>query len=126
MRNLGFYSPYKLHGICLPASVESKERFPNCNSALKVWNLLVHGLQFLPQDRVVAFAQLKPTELLLETEKAVGDAELLKLHNKLIERRNNLKGLETVRASAHSSAKQKGTPYRNISVVLFFTGVRVC
>jgi len=53
--------------------------------------------QFLPQDRVVAFAQLKPTELLLETEKAIGDAELLKMHNELINHRNDIKGLETVR-----------------------------
>ena len=52
--------------------------------------------QFLPQDRVVAFSQLKPTELLMETEKAIGDAHLLKMHNDLISMRSNIKGLQTV------------------------------
>lgn len=40
--------------------------------------------QFLPQDKVSSFARLKPTELLRETEKAIGGGELLKLHEDLI------------------------------------------
>eukprot|EP00240_Pyramimonas_obovata_P000067 CAMPEP_0118947068 /NCGR_PEP_ID=MMETSP1169-20130426/45317_1 /TAXON_ID=36882 /ORGANISM="Pyramimonas obovata, Strain CCMP722" /LENGTH=1143 /DNA_ID=CAMNT_0006893203 /DNA_START=136 /DNA_END=3568 /DNA_ORIENTATION=+ len=51
--------------------------------------------QFLPQDRVVAFSQLKPTELLMETEKAIGDAHLRKMHQDLIDMRNDIKGLGT-------------------------------
>ena len=42
--------------------------------------------QFLPQDKVVAFAQLSPDALLLETEKALGDSTLYDLHQKLIRR----------------------------------------
>eukprot|EP00854_Cymbomonas_tetramitiformis_P016509 gene16509-19603_t len=51
--------------------------------------------QFLPQDRVVAFAQLNPRDLLLETEKAIEGAELYKQHKDLIEKRNDIRGLET-------------------------------
>lgn len=40
---------------------------------------------FLPQDKVSAFSGLKPTELLMETERAVGNGELLEQHLKLIE-----------------------------------------
>ena len=41
--------------------------------------------QFLPQDKVVMFARLTPTELLKETEKSIGDGELKHIHKKLIE-----------------------------------------
>mmetsp|Transcript_23777 Transcript_23777/g.45213 ORF Transcript_23777/g.45213 Transcript_23777/m.45213 type:complete len:1077 (-) Transcript_23777:248-3478(-) len=58
--------------------------------------------QFLPQDRVVAFAQLSPKDLLLETEKAVGDAQLFSLHSQLIESRNAIKGLAT-RVAGHEA-----------------------
>ena len=46
----------------------------------------------------MAFSQLKPMDLLLETEKAVGDSRLWKLHQKLINDTNDIKGLKTVRA----------------------------
>jgi hypothetical protein len=69
--------------------------------AMRNLNVQLDNLcQFLPQDRVVAFAQLKPTELLLETEKAIGDSALLKMHMELIAHRNDIKGLETVRPRA--------------------------
>lgn len=42
-------------------------------------------LQFLPQDKVVEFAKLTPTELLRETQKAIGDSRLADLHRELIE-----------------------------------------
>ncbi|CAD7695563.1 unnamed protein product [Ostreobium quekettii] len=42
--------------------------------------------QFLPQDRVVEFARLTPTELLFETEKAIGNSKLCDLHRQLIEK----------------------------------------
>ena len=54
-------------------------------------------LQFLPQDKVVEFAKLKPKELLEETEKAVGDSTLYQKHMDLIEKRNSLKTFEMVR-----------------------------
>ena len=41
--------------------------------------------QFLPQDRVVEFAKMKPDELLVETEKALGDSTLHDLHMQLKE-----------------------------------------
>jgi len=42
-------------------------------------------IQFLPQDRVAEFAQLAPPEVLKETEKATGGAEMLEKHKELIE-----------------------------------------
>ncbi|KAK9480879.1 P-loop containing nucleoside triphosphate hydrolase protein [Lipomyces japonicus] len=41
--------------------------------------------QFLPQDKVASFASMSPQDLLLETERATGSAEMLPNHNKLIE-----------------------------------------
>ncbi len=52
--------------------------------------------QFLPQDRVAAFALMKPGQLLMESERAMGDARLHKLHLELIEDRNTLKTYERV------------------------------
>jgi len=54
------------------------------------------SLQFLPQDKVVEFAKLKPVDLLLETEKAVGDSTLHGKHEALIEERKELLRLEQV------------------------------
>ncbi|KAG5520093.1 hypothetical protein PMAC_001169 [Pneumocystis sp. 'macacae'] len=50
------------------------------------FNIQIDNLcQFLPQDKVSEFAQLTPEKLLKETERAVGDSEMLFQHNKLIE-----------------------------------------
>ncbi|KTW32059.1 DNA repair ATPase SMC5 [Pneumocystis jirovecii RU7] len=50
------------------------------------FNIQIDNLcQFLPQDKVSEFAQLTPEKLLRETERAVGDSEMLLQHNKLIE-----------------------------------------
>ena len=40
--------------------------------------------QFLPQDRVSQFAALSPSDLLKETEKAVGQEALLRAHERLV------------------------------------------
>lgn len=53
-------------------------------------------MQFLPQDKVVEFAKLKPKELLEETEKAIGDSSLFQKHMDLIAKRNSLKTFEVV------------------------------
>ena len=53
--------------------------------------------QFLPQDRVVAFAQMKPVELLRESERAMGDAHLSALHDELIADSRALADLQRVR-----------------------------
>lgn len=59
------------------------------------------SVQFLPQDKVVGFAQMKPGELLMESERAIGDAQLHRLHKELIEDRNNLKTFERVSWQCH-------------------------
>jgi len=50
--------------------------------------------QFLPQERVYAFAQLNSSELLKETERAVGDADMLQSHLKLVEMKKSEKDFE--------------------------------
>jgi hypothetical protein len=55
------------------------------------------GSQFLPQDRVSYFAQLAPGQLLVETEKAIGDSTLHDLHMELIRGGTELRELEMVR-----------------------------
>jgi chromosome segregation ATPase len=46
---------------------------------------VIYVSQFLPQDKVSAFAQLNPAELLRETERAAGGNDLLNVHNELID-----------------------------------------
>lgn len=40
--------------------------------------------QFLPQEKVVEFSKMSPEELLVNTERAIGDAHLAQMHSKLI------------------------------------------
>ena len=49
---------------------------------------------FLPQDRVAAFSMLNPQELLSETEKAIGKAELFDQHERLKEMKAAIHDLE--------------------------------
>ncbi|ORX96250.1 P-loop containing nucleoside triphosphate hydrolase protein [Basidiobolus meristosporus CBS 931.73] len=51
--------------------------------------------QFLPQDKVCEFAQMSPSELLKETQKAAGEEDLTDWHNKLIQSRNEEKQLQS-------------------------------
>ena len=68
--------------------------------AVAALNIQLDNLcQFLPQDRVVAFAQMSPCELLLETEKAFGARELFEQHTQLIENKQGMKELETTVAT---------------------------
>jgi hypothetical protein len=53
-------------------------------------------MQFLPQDKVVEFARMDPYELLIATEKAIGDSSLHDTHLALIEKRNGMKTKEQV------------------------------
>ncbi|XP_050732110.1 structural maintenance of chromosomes protein 5-like [Eriocheir sinensis] len=58
-------------------------------------NIQVDNLcQFLPQDRVVEFAKLNKTNLLLATQKAVGDSSLHQQHQILSESGQKLKEFE--------------------------------
>ena len=50
----------------------------------------------MPQDKVADFARLRPRELLEETERAIGDASLYRLHHELIEERKEFVSLELV------------------------------
>lgn len=55
------------------------------DAMLRQFDIQVNNLtQFLPQDRVSQFAALSPTDLLRETEKAVGQDALLAAHEKLV------------------------------------------
>jgi hypothetical protein len=62
--------------------------------------------QFLPQDRVVAFAQMSPCELLLETEKAFGSRELHEQHTSLIAEKQSMKDLEST-VAAHAAQLER-------------------
>lgn len=54
------------------------------------FNIQIDNLcQFLPQDKVVEFAQMSPTELLLSTQQAVAGKDLIKLHEDLKRVRSN-------------------------------------
>jgi len=58
---------------------------------VKKYNIQLDNLcQFLPQDKVAEFARMKPTELLRATELAIGDGELLELHESLITEKKQL------------------------------------
>lgn len=48
----------------------------------------------MPQDRVQDFSNLSPQELLLETERSVGDAKLIEYHIQLKQLREKQVGLE--------------------------------
>jgi chromosome segregation ATPase len=74
--------------------------------AVSALNIQLDNLcQFLPQDRVVAFAQMSPNELLLETEKAFGARELFEQHTRLIEDKQGMKELETQVAAVTASVE---------------------
>jgi hypothetical protein len=47
--------------------------------------------QFLPQEKVVEFSKMNPHELLLNTERAIGDAQLARMHSKLITNSKDIK-----------------------------------
>lgn len=62
---------------------------------LKKFNIQLDNLcQFLPQDRVSKFADLKSDELLKEIERCYGNGELLEQHNFIIQLQNSI-GLES-------------------------------
>ncbi|KAJ1922364.1 Structural maintenance of chromosomes protein 5 [Tieghemiomyces parasiticus] len=75
--------------------------------------------QFLPQDRVVAFAQMGPAELLRETQKAAGEAQLAEWHDTLIALRARQKvltnALQTGTAEADNLAKRNTILERDVA-----------
>ena len=58
------------------------------------FNIQIDNLcQFLPQDRVVEFAQMKPHEVLLSTQQAAGTERMTECYNALLTLREEHKGL---------------------------------
>jgi hypothetical protein len=53
-------------------------------------------VQFLPQDKVVEFARMKPVQLLHATEQAIENGELYEQHQALVEERAQLRDHEAV------------------------------
>ncbi|GMH32530.1 hypothetical protein BSKO_00364 [Bryopsis sp. KO-2023] len=63
-------------------------------------------LQFMPQDRVVEFSNLSPISLLLETERAIGDADLYDKHKQLIELGNQSRMQHTTKNHVQTSLEK--------------------
>lgn len=64
---------------------------------LSLAGVVSSSLQFLPQDKVVEFARMDQYELLVATEKAIGDASLHETHMQLIDKRVEVKQKDVVR-----------------------------
>ncbi|KZT70296.1 P-loop containing nucleoside triphosphate hydrolase protein [Daedalea quercina L-15889] len=89
----------------LSAKVKSSNFFLNgqaatgreINSRMAELNVQVSNLcTFLPQDKVSEFAHMSPQQLLRETQRAAGDANLTAWHDTLISAGKDLKGLTDV------------------------------
>lgn len=66
-------------------------------TTIKKLNVQVDNLcQFLPQDKVVSFASMSPTELLIETEKAININNMYENHQELIRLQSNHQKESTV------------------------------
>ncbi|KAK6511981.1 Structural maintenance of chromosomes protein 5 [Arthrobotrys musiformis] len=76
--------------------IDGKERpHKAVKTLMKLLNIQIDNLcQFLPQDRVVEFAALKPVPLLRETERAAAPPEVLEDHDELKRLRSLEVGLE--------------------------------
>ena len=83
----GGQSVWKLNGVVVKHEQILKE--------MKGLNMQLDNLcSFLPQDRVVSFSMLNPQELLMETEKAIGNAEMYEMHDTLKQMKNGIADLE--------------------------------
>ncbi|KAJ9528452.1 hypothetical protein QJQ45_020348, partial [Haematococcus lacustris] len=67
---------------------------------------LVPALQFLPQDKVAEFAKMDAYELLIATEKAMGDCQMYNQHQKLIADRIAVKELQQNRQRQANTVQQ--------------------
>jgi chromosome segregation ATPase len=72
--------------------VKKKEDVERLNEKLTIQ--LDNLCQFLPQEKVVEFSKMTPTELLLSTERAIGDGRLADMHSKLITGGKDLQELQ--------------------------------
>lgn len=65
------------------------------NKAVTRFSIDISNLcTFLPQDRVVEFAQMSPARLLQETQRVAGDPQLFQWHKQLIEEGHVLAGIQ--------------------------------
>ncbi|KAK9915722.1 hypothetical protein WJX75_003203 [Coccomyxa subellipsoidea] len=79
---------------------------------LKDLNIQLDNLcQFLPQDKVADFARMTPKDLLMESERAMGDARVHKLHMELMEEGKTLK---TFQQSAGALQRRLDDEERNM------------
>lgn len=60
--------------------------------------VIVLTSQFLPQDKVASFAQLSNTDLLKETQRAVGGAEMVNHWQNLCNKRKEEREIQTVQS----------------------------
>ena len=90
--------------------------------------------QFLPQDRVVEFARMTPEQLLQETEKAIGNAELYDMHKTLIDKKDGIADLEREAGAANNieravppraKSEKPSTPQVVFLSVIFFFPTRL-
>eukprot|EP00892_Ulva_mutabilis_P010904 jgi/Ulvmu1/8186/UM040_0083.1 len=63
--------------------------------------------QFLPQEKVVEFSKMSPEELLVNTERAIGDAHLAQMHNKLINGGKDFRDLQTQKENIDRQLQRK-------------------
>ncbi|KAF1997908.1 P-loop containing nucleoside triphosphate hydrolase protein [Amniculicola lignicola CBS 123094] len=88
----------------------------------KSFNIQIDNLcQFLPQDRVVEFAQLKPVDLLRETQRAAAPEHMWKWHDQLIILGKAEKGLhgQIKSEDAHLARLKSAQIATNDDVVLY-------
>ena len=83
----GGSSVWRLNGVVV--------KYERVMSEMAGLNMQLNNLcSFLPQDRVVAFSTLNPQELLIETEKAIGNAEMFNEHEQLKAMKEAIRDLE--------------------------------
>eukprot|EP00850_Spirogloea_muscicola_P011581 SM000072S21215 [mRNA] locus=s72:375971:384123:- [translate_table: standard] len=79
----------------------------NVDELVELFNIQIGNLtQFLPQDRVAEFAKLSAIDLLLETERAVGDPVMCEHHQYLKDKGEQLKMLEMT-VNQHSKSLEQ-------------------
>ncbi|KAI8074862.1 hypothetical protein BC940DRAFT_362946 [Gongronella butleri] len=89
-----FFSPHAEPADALFFCSHSSQK--EIMSKINGLNIQVDNLcQFLPQDRVAEFARLTPPQLLMRTQTAVGEKNMLKWHNALIDMRKDQKALQS-------------------------------
>jgi structural maintenance of chromosomes protein 5 len=93
---------YRIERIMWSNDTKSQFRINGVNKTQKDVEALIAKLtiqldnlcQFLPQEKVVEFSKMSPTDLLLSTERAIGNGRLAEMHGKLISGGGELRKLQ--------------------------------